>query len=146
MISKVLAILLCMAACSPCLAKQEETIAQLMAKADSASGAQRADLSMQVAEREMKLAIDAFKQNRSSDGRAALEQIATYSEKGRSAAVQSGKQLKHTEIKLRQISEHLRDLKFNTEPDDQTVVQTTIDKLESYRTELLNRMFGSKKQ
>ncbi|HZR66990.1 MAG TPA: hypothetical protein VFA85_17760 [Terriglobales bacterium] len=144
MIGKVFATVLCLAACGICFARQEETLPQLMAKADAASGGQQADLCMQVAEREMKLAIEAFSKNKSEDGRSALEQITDYAGKGHSAAIQSGKHLKHTEIKLRQVSEHLRDLKANADPDDQPVVQATIDKLEAYRTELLKSMFGSR--
>ena len=52
--------------------------------------------------------------------------------------------LKHTEIKLRQVALHLRDLKFNVDVDDQPLVQAAVDKLEDYRTEILKNMFGSK--
>ena len=144
MISRVFAIFLCVAASGICFARKEETLSELMAKADAASGAQQADLCMQVAERQMKLAIESFNQNKPDSGRAALEQISKYADKGHSAAIQARKRLKHTEIKLRQISGHLRDFKFNANADDQPVVQATIDKLEAYRTELLKSMFGSK--
>jgi hypothetical protein len=58
--------------------------------------------------------------------------------------MQSGKRLKHTEIKLRQIALRLRDLKSNLEVDDQPLAQATVDKLEDFRTEILKSMFGSK--
>ena len=67
-----------------------------------------------------------------------------YADKGRSAAIQSGKRLKHTEIKIREIAERLRDLQFNVDVDDQPLVQATVDKLEDFRTEILKSMFGSK--
>jgi hypothetical protein len=124
---------------------RQESLEQLMAKADAAPAAQQAELCVEVADRELKLTLDAYKKNKPNDGRLALDQIVKYSDKAHTAAIHSGKKLKHTEIGLRRISERLRDLKANAEPDDQPVIQAAIDKLESFRTELLQSMFGSKK-
>ena len=126
------------------LARQEDTVPQLMAKADAASAGQQADLCMEVAEREVKVAVEAFKTNKIDEGRDSLQQIVKYADKGHSAAMQSGKRLKHTEIKLRQVALRLRDLKSNLEVDDQPLAQATVDKLEDFRTEILKSMFGSK--
>jgi hypothetical protein len=125
-------------------ARQEDTLPQLMAKADAASSGQQADLCMEVAEREVKLGIEAYKADKIDEGRDSLQQIVKYADKGHSAAIQSGKRLKHTEIKLRQVALRLRDLKFNVDADDQPLVQATVDKLEDFRTEILKNMFGSK--
>jgi predicted HTH domain antitoxin len=127
------------------LARQEDTVPQLMAKADAASAGQQADLCMEVAEREVKVAVEAFKANKIDEGRDSLQQIVKYADKGHSAAMQSGKRLKHTEIKLRQVALRLRDLKSNLEVDDQPLAQATVDKLEDFRTEILKSMFGPKK-
>ena len=43
----------------------EDSLPQLMAKADAAPARQQSDLCMEVAERELKLAIQAFKANNS---------------------------------------------------------------------------------
>ncbi|HJT69742.1 MAG TPA: hypothetical protein VJ731_06055 [Terriglobales bacterium] len=115
-----------------------------MAKADAASGGEQADLCMEVAERELKLTTNSYKANALEDARASLQQIVKYSDKARTASIQSGKKMKHTEIKIRRISERLRDLKFNVEADDQPGIQSAIDKLEDFRTEILKNMFGSK--
>lgn len=125
-------------------ARQEETLPQLMAKADAASAGQQADLCMEVAEREVKVVVEAYKANKPDEGRDSLQQIVKYADKGRSAAIQSGKRMKHTEIKLRQVALRLRDLKFNVDVDDQPLVQAAEDKLQDYRTEILKNMFGSK--
>ena len=127
-----------------CFARQTETLPQLMARADAASSGQQADLCMEVAEREVKLVIEAYKANKADEVPDSLEQIVKYADKGHSAAIKSGKRLKHTEIKLRQVALHLRDLKFNVDVDDQPLVQATVDKLEDFRTEILKSMFGSK--
>jgi hypothetical protein len=56
----------------------------------------------------------------------------------------SDKHIKRTEIKIREISNKLRDLKLNVEVDEQPGVQAAVDRLEGFRTELLHSMFGSK--
>ena len=143
--NRVLSILMLALWAGPfCLGRQEETIPQLMARADAASSGQQADLCMEVAEREVKVAIAAYKADKTDEARDSLQQIVKYADKGHSAAIQSKKRLKHTEIKLRQAALHLRDLKFNVEVDDQPLVQAAVDKLEDYRTEILKSMFGSK--
>jgi DNA repair photolyase len=126
------------------LGKRDETIEQLITRAEAAPLQQQSDLFLEVAERELKLATEAFKADKREEGRTALEQIVKYSDKAHSAAIASRKRIKHTEIKLRQISGRLRDIKMNVDFDDQAQVQATIGKLEDFRSELLKSMFGSK--
>jgi hypothetical protein len=145
MTGKVLAILIfSVTAGLVCSARQQESLEQLIVKADAASSGQQADLCMEVAERELKLTIEAYKASKPEEGRASLQQLVKYSDKAHSAAIHSGKLLKHTDIKLRQIAGHLRDLKFNVDVDDQPLVEAVVDKLEEFRTEILKSMFGSK--
>jgi DNA repair photolyase len=124
--------------------KRDETIEQLIARAEAAPRQQQSDLFLEVAERELKLATEAFKADKREEGRTALDQIVKYSDKAHSASIASRKRIKHTEIKLRQISGRLRDIKMNVDFDDQAQVQATIGKLEDFRSELLKSMFGSK--
>ena len=126
------------------LAKKDETLEQLSARADSAHVDQQPGLCMEVAERALKEGTDAYSANQYAQFRTKLEQVVTYSDKAHSAAMTSRKHLKGTEIKIRKISERLRDLKLNVNYDDEVTVQAAIDKLEGFRTELLKSMFGSK--
>jgi hypothetical protein len=126
------------------LGRKEETLEQLIARAEAARPDQQSDLFMQVAERELKSATDAYKASQWEQFRGALQDIVKYSDSGHSAAMHSNKRLKHTEIKIREISNKLRDLKLNVDIDDQPGVQAAIDRLEGFRTELLHSMFGSK--
>jgi translation initiation factor IF-2 len=143
--SRVLSILIFLVAAGlVCPARQQDSLEQLMAKADAASSGQQADLCLEVADRELKLTIEAYKAGKVEEARASLQQIMKYSDKAHSAAIQSGKRLKHTEIKMRQITGHLRDLKFNVDADEQPTVQAVVDKLEEFRTQILKSMFGSK--
>jgi hypothetical protein len=143
--ARVLGVLILVAAsCSVCPARQQDSLEQLMAKADAASGGQQTDLCLEVAERELKLTTEAYKANKPEEAQTPLQQIVKYADKAHSTAIQSGKRLKHTEIKMRQIAGHLRDLKFNVDVDDQPMVQAAVDKLEEFRTQILKSMFGSK--
>jgi len=125
-------------------AKKDETLDQLAARADSAHADQQPSLCMEVAERALKEGTDAYSANQYAQFRTKLQQVVTYSDKAHSAAMTSRKHLKGTEIKIRKISERLRDLKLNVSYDDEATVQVAIDKLEGFRTELLKSMFGSK--
>ena len=129
---------------SSAMAKKEETLDQLAARADSAHLDQQPNLCMEVAERALKQGTDAYTANQYDQFRNSLQQVVRYSDKAHSAAITSRKHVKGTEIKIRKISERLRDFKLNVNYDDQTTVQTAIDQLESFRTELLKSMFGSK--
>jgi len=133
-----------LAACQLSFGRDEESLEQLIARAESAQPGQQPDLYVQVADRELKVVVEAYKANKPEDGRAALEPLVTYADKAHAAAIQARKRVKHTEIKLRQITGRLLDLKLNVGMDDQPNVQTAIDKVETFRTELLKSMFGSK--
>lgn len=126
------------------LGRKEETLEQLIARAEASRPDQQSDLFMQVAERELKSANDAYKAGQWEQFRVALQGIVKYSDSAHSAAMHSDKRLKRTEIKIRGISNKLRDLKLNVDIDDQPGVQAAIDRLEGFRTELLHSMFGSK--
>jgi len=123
----------------------QETLDQLIARANAAQPGQQPDLFLEVADREVKFAIESYKANKPEDGSAALQQVVNYADKAHSLVLQSGKKLPHTEIKIRRMSRSLRDLKQNVEADDQSGVQAAVDKLESFRSELLKAMFGAKK-
>ena len=132
-----------MATCLASFARRESD-EEVRAKADAATGSDKAELCMKVADRELKVTLEAYKANKPDQGRAALEQIVKYSDAAHLAAIDSGKNLKRTEIKIRKIAEHLHDLRLNAEPDDQPIIQNAVDKLQEFRTELLKSMFGSK--
>jgi len=131
-------------AVAPSSAK-DESIDQLIARADAAQPGQQPDLYLEAAERELKATVESYKANRPQDGRAGLEKIVTYADKAHASAIHSSKRLPHTEIKIRRISTRLRDLKSNVDVDDQPLIQTAIDKLEDFRTDLLRSLFPSNK-
>ena len=72
---------------------------------------------------------------RSSEARAAVDDIVTYSEKARDAATETKKHLKNVEIDIRKIAERLRDLKRTLAFEDQPPVGQAIRRLEDIRTD-----------
>ena len=138
-------ILLCLFAAAPVSnASENESLEKLIARADSTQPP-HPDLFLEVADGELKLAIQAYKENKAGAGRAAIQQLADYAGKAQALVLKSDKKLPQTEIKIRRMSTRLRDLKLNVESDEQPAVQSAIDKLEGFRTELLKAMFDLKK-
>jgi hypothetical protein len=142
----VVAILTVALAASTASLGAEETTAELIARADAARPDQQPDLYMEVARRELKAATEAYKADKDTEFLAAVEQVVKYSDGAHAAAIHTGKRLKNTEIKIREIVLRLRDVKLNVDMDEQPPVQTAIDRLEGFRTELLRGMFGTKNQ
>jgi hypothetical protein len=124
--------------------RKEETLKELIARADAASPDHKPDLYMEVADRQMKTAGDALKGGRTQEFRTSLDGVVQFCDKARDAALRSNKHIKNVEIKIRRLSTHLRDVKLDADVDDQPTVEAAIDKLESFRTELLKKMFGGK--
>ena len=131
-------------ACLPCFAAKEESLEQLIARANAAKPDQQPDLYMQVADRLLKSATESYKNNRREQFQAEVQDIVKYCDSAHLAAMHANKHVKRTEIKIRQIATRLRDIKLNVDVDDQKQVQSAIDRLEGFRTELLHSMFGSK--
>src|SRR5713226_5781370 len=97
-------LLFLLAAATASFGRSEETIEQLIARADAARPDQQPDLYMQVAQRELKFASEAYKAEKLEDFRAAVQQIVKYSDSAHSAAMLSGKHITPTEINIRKIA------------------------------------------
>lgn len=122
--------------------KKEETLEQLITRADAAKPDQQPDLYVEAAERQMKSLTDASQGERWAEFRVELQDVIKYCDRAQATAIQSKKKVKRTEIKIRQISQRLRNMKFDVDADDQAPVQTAVDKLEHFRAELFRSMFG----
>ena len=125
-------------------ARKPETLQELVARADSAKIDQQPKLYMDAAEIQHKAATDALKGNRGDEFHTDLNGVVQYCDKAHTAAMASKKHVKDTEIRIRKISGHLKEMKMDAEVDDQPTVQKAIDQLEHFRTELLLSLFGGK--
>jgi hypothetical protein len=125
---------------------KQETLQQLVARAEAAHGDDRVSLYLEAAQRQLRNADELYVAGKSDEGHAAVDDVTTYSAKAHDAAIESGKKLKNAEIVVRKMAEKLRDIKRTLNFEDQGPVQTDIDKLESLRTDLLTHMFGKGKK
>ena len=75
-----------------------------------------------------------------------MEDIVSYSEKARDAAIQTRKHLKNVEIDVRKMAEKLRDVKRTLAFEDQAPVEQAVRRLENVRTTLLKEMFAKEKK
>ena len=126
-------------------ALKQESLQDLIARADAAKVEDRPALYVEIAQRQLKSADELFTAGKVEDAQTKVKDVATYSEKAHDAAIQSGKKLKNTEIDFRKMSAKLRDIKRTLNFDDQAPVQAAADRLESLRTDLLSHMFGKGK-
>ena len=127
-------------------ARKEESLEQLIARAESARLEDRPGLYTEIAQREVEAADQLYTAGKVDSARATINDVVTYSDKARDAAISSGKKLKHTEITVRKMAARLRDIKRNLTFEDQAPVQAAVDHLEQVRTELLTHMFGRKEE
>lgn len=125
-------------------ARKDESLKDLVARAEASNPAQQPDLFMEAADRQNREALAAVKANQWEGFGTALQNVVTYCDKAHAAAITSGKHIKNTEIKIRRISTRLKDIKLDVELDDQPKVQAAIDRLEQFRTDLMRKMFSGK--
>ena len=128
-----------------CLAAREQSLQELIERANAAPLKEQPSLYIEIAERQFKSADDLYNQGKVDDARAAVADVVTYSEKAHDAAVQSGKRLKPTEMASRKMAHRLRDLRRTLNFEDQPPVQAAADRLESLARDLLKHMFGKEK-
>jgi len=126
-------------------ATKADSLSELKARAESARPEDQPALYMEVADRQLKNADGLYGAGMADEALAAVKDTVAYSEKAHDSALQSGKRLKDTEIALRKLAARLRDIKRTLNFDDQAPVQAAADRIDSLRTDLLNRMFTKHK-
>ena len=127
-------------------AASEETVAGLKARLEHAPPEQRPEICIHIAQLQLHEADRLYTDGKVEQARAAVDDIVTYSEKARDAAIQSRKHMKNVEIGARKMSEKLGDIKRTLAFEDQPPVEHAIRRLEDIRTVLLKEMFSDKKE
>jgi hypothetical protein len=127
-------------------ADKDESLAGLKARFESAHPEDRPDIGIRIAQYQLRNADKLYASGDADQARAAVDDIATYSEKSRDAAIQTKKHLKNVEIDARKMAEKLRDIKRTLAFDDQAPVEQAIRRLEDVRTSLLKEMFAKDKK
>lgn len=134
-----------LAAVSVSFGAKEQSLQDLITRANSAPVKDQPALYINIAERQLKSADELYDQGKTEEARAAVADVVTYSQKAHDAAVQSGKRLKPTEMASRKMSHRLQDLKRTLNFEDQAPVQAAADRLENLAQDLLAHMFGKGK-
>ena len=129
----------------PAVTGKDESLDQLIARAESARPEDRPALYLDIARQKAEAADKLYNAGDAEAGNTALRDVVTFSKKATDASIDTGKKLKNTEIALRKMTEKFRDIKHTVAFEDQAPIQQTIDELEKMRTDLLSAMFGKKK-
>jgi hypothetical protein len=135
-----------LALASAYVAAKEETVDEMKARFETAHLEDRAELGIQIAQRQLRIADKLYIDGKTDEARAAVNDIVVYSEKARDAASETNKHLKNVEIDVRKMAEKLRDIKRTLAFDDQPPVEQAIHRLEDIRTTLLKEMFAKDKK
>lgn len=129
-----------------CLAMMADTLDELKAKAEAASGGDRAKLCAQMAQAEVELANQHFTDGEVEKGHAAVRDAVAYAAKARDAAIASRKQVKKTEIAIGKTARRLSDISKTLALDDRPAVEQAVKELEHIQDQLLDAMFGEGKR
>lgn len=144
LLAALLAAVALTATASPAFAP-DETVDQLIARAEAARPEDRPALYLDIARQKAEAADKLYHEGNAEAGKAALPDVVTFSKKATDSSIETGKRLKNTEITLRKMAEKFRDIKRTLAFDDQAPIQQAVDELEKMRTDLLSAMFGKKR-
>jgi hypothetical protein len=123
---------------------KEATVDELKARLAAANLADRPQIALQIAERQLAEADKLYAAVESEKAQAALADVVAYSEEARDYCIQSRKHQKQTEIAVRKMARKLADIKRTVTLDEQAAVQNAIDRLDKVRDDLLFAMFPKK--
>ena len=120
---------------------QQESIEALKARADQAQPKDQVDLFTHIAERQLDALDKAYNGGTVREAQAALADVVTYGVKAAQISSATGKRMKQTEIAMRKISGRLEAIRKTLDLDDRPLLAAAVQKLDTARNELLNRMF-----
>jgi hypothetical protein len=123
------------------LADNQESVAALKERADKAQPKDQVQLYTKIAERQIDALDQAYNGGTVLEAQTALADVVNYGVKAAQLSSDTGKHMKHTEIAMRKMSARLEAIRKTLDLDDRPPVADAIQKLETARTDLLNRMF-----
>ena len=119
-----------------------ESLSELKARADAATGGVQAKLCLEYAHRLLADANGLFNQGDVEKGQADIREVVDYAHKAANAASASGKHLKETEIDLRKLSKRMHDIGETLAFEDRDPVRKAVDEIDQIRSDLMVRMWG----
>jgi hypothetical protein len=121
---------------------EQPALEELKARVPNASIADRPVLCIRISELQLGAADRLYVAGDSGQAQAALADVVAFSELARDYSIQSHKHEKQSEIAIRKMARKLADMKHTVSHDDQEQVQTTVDRLQRIRDDLLAAMFS----
>jgi hypothetical protein len=125
-----------------CAKNTEEPLDALKARAESARLQDQGRLFATIARREVEEADRFYTQGDVANAKNAVNEIVRYAGRAAEAARKSGKNLKRTEIVLRETARRLDDVGKSLNLEDRPTVQDAVTQVEKFRQQLLDQMFG----
>ena len=120
--------------------KANETIDELRTRAASADKHKQTELYAELAKRELEEA-DSIYNNDAEKAKSLFGDSAKDAEIASQASLESNHRLKQTEISLRELEHRMSDVRRNWAFEDRAALDPSIQKVETARTKLLDRMF-----
>jgi hypothetical protein len=120
---------------------EKPTVEELKERVANARVSDRPGLCIHISEQQLDTADRLYVAGDSKKAQAALADVVAFSELARDYAIQSHKHEKPSEIAIRKMTRKLADMKHTVSHEDQEQVQTTIERLERIRDDLLAAMF-----
>jgi hypothetical protein len=127
-------------------ASAQNSLEKLKADAEKAHGGQQAKLYAEVAEKLVDVADQQFTAGNSVQGLATVQDVLQYATKAHDIALNAHDDRKQVEILLRQTQRQLEALKRTLAAEDRPEVDQVEKKLEQFRQDLMDSMFGPKKK
>jgi hypothetical protein len=121
--------------------RAEPTIEELKARVANTGISDRIPLCIRISERQVDEADRLYAAGNGEKAKAALLDVVAFAELARDSAIQSRKHEKQAEIAIRKMARKLANVKHTVTHDEQEQVQSTIDRLEHIRDDLLAAMF-----
>lgn len=127
--------------------KKPETLEELKARAEAASGEDKPVLYAEVVLQEIEAADQLFTDGATDQAHAMVKESVGYAEKARDACKElRPKKMKKTEIALRQAENRMNALRRTLALEDQQNVQEAADSIGKIRGEILSLMFAPKRK
>jgi len=120
--------------------KSVETIDQLKTRAAAADKHKQAELYVDLADRQLEAANEQYNTN-VDQARALFLDSAQSAELASQASLDANHKLKQTEIRLRELSHRMNDVRRTWAFEDRAPIDSAIQRVEAARNKLLDRMF-----
>ena len=121
-----------------------DSLAALRKRAESAEDGERAKLYAELARLEVEDANARFTAGDADRAQAEVKEATADAEQATQSALSSHKRLKQTQMAIHQLARRLDGIEHSLSFDDRPAVKTSVDKLQTMATNLLEAMFKKK--